>query len=414
MMTGDLARRIAFTIGALLLYRLGLAIALPGIDMRMWTSIFRPDADAFGTTIFLSNTHHQLAIFALGILPYVTAAVLLQITALFSRTLRARAENGELGRRSIVTATRYLTIPLAAFQAWGIAQALERIEGVVRDPGPLFIMTTIVTLTAGTLFLAWLADQITLRGVGNGIALILVAGSGLQLPGVVAHIVELSRQGGARMEVLGLVVIVIAVTTLIVWIELARRKIPVRFPSETGGTKLQTSPCHLDIKLNPAGIIPVLLAGWLIGIATVLGFLVRAVTGYDPSWMWTHLTPGAVTYAIVSCVLIIFFTFFYTAFVLDPEAAAERLNRLGGVIPGVAPGEETAAHIDQAVSRAAMVGAVYLALVFLLPHVLGKFLAPGFIVGGATLLIAVCTMLDVLAQFRAEWRKPEPVGDNGD
>ena len=267
-MTSQLAQRIALTIGALLLFRLGSYIPLPGVNPEAWEILTRSQgggvAAVFGAS---SGGARRLAIFALGIIPYVSAAVLVQLATIFSRRLRARAREGERGRAAMVRYARYLTVLLTAFQAWGVADGLEHVSGVVAAPGPLFIVSTVITLTGGTLFLAWLAEQITARGVGNGVALILFAGIVTDIPASIAYALEAMRQTGAPgSEIILVLLIVIAVTAAVVTIELARRRLPVRYAArDAGARRLDERESNLSIKLNPAGIVPVLLASFVAG-----------------------------------------------------------------------------------------------------------------------------------------------------
>jgi preprotein translocase subunit SecY len=399
-MRSDLAERITWTIAALVLFRWGTWIPLPGVNPEAWEVLARGQAGdvaaAFG---MLSSGASRLGIFALGILPYVTAAVLAQLATIFSSRLRAVARDGERGRAKMVRYARYVTVLLAALQGVGIGNTLAGIAGVVTIPTGLFIVSTVVTLTGGTLLLAWLAEQITARGIGNGIALILLTGIVVEIPGSIAYALELMRQYrvSSGQSVIA-VLIVIAVTAGVVAMELARRRLPVRYSARSvGALKLDERKSYLSLKLNPAGIVPVLLASFVMSmVAAVVGFF----AGFD-SAVVEHLRPAGTVYLILYALLIIFCSFFYTASVLDPEESAEKLNRLGGSLPGIAPGEPTAACLDRIVSRTALLGAVYLALGCLLPDLLIRYLHVPVYFGGTALLVTVSTMLDVNAQFRA-------------
>jgi preprotein translocase subunit SecY len=391
-MTQDLAQRVAVTIGALLIYALGQYIPLPGIDSEVWAAISGIQGSGIAGT-------RRISILALGILPYVSAAVLVQLATIVSRRLRARSREGERGRRRMVRAALYLTLLLTVVQAWGIASALAQVRGVVASPGPVFVLSAIVTLAGGTMFLVWLAEQITARGIGNGIAVILLAGIVTQVPDAIAYTMELDRQGVLSTPQIGvLLVVVIAVTTLVVAMELARRKLPIRYAEhEVGSRKLDARVSDLSLKLNPAGIVPVLLASFVLSILVAVGGF---FSGWDSSLV-VHLRPGGLAHVVVYALLVVFCTFLYTASVLDPDEAAEKLKAFGGAIPAIEPGEATAAHIDHVVSRTTVVGAAYLALICVLPGVLVRFAPAPFYFGGVGLLVAVCTIIDLTAQVRA-------------
>jgi preprotein translocase subunit SecY len=400
-MTSDLAERIVLTLSALLLFKLGQVIALPGVNPEAWAILARGEGSGVAAALGISvGGVRRVTIFALGLLPYVTAAVLVQLATIVSQRLRARARAGERGRRAMVRYARYLTVLLTAVQAWGVASGLEQVRGVVTIPGALFVVSTVVTLTGGTLFLAWLAEQITVRGIGNGIALILFTGIVTELPGAIAYALELIRQyGTSNGQIAVVALIIVAVTAGVVAMELARRNLPVRYAARAvGAHKLDERKSHLSLKLNPAGIVPVLLASFVMAVlVVVLGFFM----GFD-SPLVAHLRPAGPVYLLLYALLVVFCTFFYTAFVLDPEESAERLAMLGGSLPGIAPGEPTAACLDRIVSRTALLGAIYLALVCLLPDLLVRLTQVPIYFGGIALLIAVGTILDLDAQFRAE------------
>jgi len=399
--TSQLAQRIAVTIGALLVFKLGQFIPLPGINPEAWEVLSRSHASGV-TAIFgaSSGGARRLAIFALGLLPYVSAAVLLQLATIVSERLRSRARNGESGRAAMVRYARYLTALLTAFQAWGVAQGLERVSGVVAWPGPLFVISTVLTLTGGTLFLVWLAEQITARGIGNGIALILLAGIGAEIPASIASALEGMGQTRAPSgEYVAVLLVVIAATAVVVAMEFARRRLPVRYAARiVGARKLDERESRLSLKLNPAGVVPVVLASFVMSIlVAVVGFF----AGFESSLVG-QLRAAWLLYPVLYAILIVICTFFYTASVLDPEEMAERLNTFGGTLAAVRPGETTADYLDRTVSRTALVGAIYLALVCLLPDILLYYARVPLYFGGTALLITVCTMLDLAAQFRAE------------
>ena len=386
-MTPELTRRIWFTLGALLVFRLGTFIPLPGIAPSVWEQIFRSQADGIlGMANLLSGGGiHRLAIFALGLVPYVSAAVLLQLLPIISKRLRALRTQGERGRRTIELYTRLLTALLSILQAYGIALGLEGVPGLVAEPGWLFRTTTVLTLTGGVMALVWLSEWITARGLGNGVTLILFAGLVAEVPAGIAGLLELGRQGvlssGAILVLLGSA---IAFAALVVAVERARRRLPVH----TQGS----SPSYLSFKLNNAGIIPAVLASWVLLLPTAIIYTVAPA--------WEGLLRGPLV-TIVYAVLILACTFFYTAFLIDPDAAAATLKQRAASIAGVAPGEPTAEHIDGVITRLTMIGAIYLALVYLVPAVMVATAPVPFYFGGASLLIVVCAILDVEDHIRA-------------
>jgi preprotein translocase subunit SecY len=402
-MTSELGRRIWFTIGALLVFRLGTYIPLPGIDQAALAQLFRSQAGGFlGQADFFSGgAVGRLAIFALGLMPYLSAAILLQLVSIVVPRLAALPNQGERGRRRLENYTLGLTFAFAAFQAFGIAVALESIPNFVVEPGVLFRLTTVLSLTGGTIFLVWLSGQITARGVGNGLALIFFMGVVLELPSAVAATLDLGRQGVLSSGlILGVLVLAVALTGLIVFMELARRRLPVEYPRRQVGMRMIEGRSHLSVKLNAAGVIPAIVASWL--LAQLLAIL-SLTSGPGPGWghaITSQLGQGRPLHMIVYALAIVLFALLYTAFVLSPERIAADLDKRGGVIPGVEPGEATAEHVDTAISRTAMLGAVYLALVCLIPEMLIAYARLPFYLGGIALLVVVCTMLDLDAQLK--------------
>src|SRR5262245_255186 len=389
-MTPELSRRIWFTLGALLVYRFGTYVPLPGIVPSVWEQVFRSQA---GGILGMLNTIsgggiHRMAIFALGITPYLSAAILLQLLTIALSRLRALRKRGERGRRTIDRYTWYVTVLLSVFQSYGIAMGLEGVSNLVAEPGWVFRASTVVTLTGGVMVLAWLATQITGRGLGNGVTLILFAGIVAELPGSIVGTLELGRQGVlSNGMTLALIAFAVALTALVVVVERARRRVLVGNSQRPGGDP----KWRLEFKLNSAGIMPTILASWIFGILAIVGI----ASG------WSSGQFGGPLFLIVSAILIIGCTFFYTAFLIDPDEAAEMLRRQGGFIPGIAPGEPTAEHIDSVMSRITMIGAVYLAFVFLVPAALAAAVPVPFYFGGASLLIVVCAILDLDDHIRA-------------
>jgi preprotein translocase subunit SecY len=363
----ELWRRIAFTLGALFVARLGAAIPLPGLS----------------TDILHTRGVARVSILALSITPYVAATVLMQIVSLLSRRLRVLREDGERGRHVFERWTRLVAIAFAALSALGIASTLSGVEGVVTLPRSLFIASTVATLTAGMLFLVWLAEQITARGIGNGIALLFLARivSDWTIDAeILAQLVRTGETTGTAVARLAL--LVAAATAAIVTVELARRRVPIAFSErEVGGRKLPAQTVDLALKLNPGGLMPAIILDWFEQLAALQSGSALA-------------TAGAVVFVIVA-------TLVYAAFLFDPDRMAESLHRHGGALPGIAPGEATAAELDRIISRVAIVGAVYLALVLLLARL--QHFHPGLPVelDGMALLVGVCVTIDVRDQIRA-------------
>ena len=389
-MKSELARRIVFTLGALLVFRLGSYIPLPGINT--------PGPQIPGVTVISGN---RFSIFSLGILPYLSAAILIQLVSMVSSKLSALPSGGEAGRRKIARYTIGLAVILAAFQAFGIASGLQGIPNFVNEPG-FFVISTTVTLTGGTIFLIWLSEQITARGIGNGLALILFAGVAAEMPHAVAALVEYIRQGMLSAESVAVLAILwVALVGLVVFVELARRRVPVEFASRKLGDRLlPAQSTHLSLKLNSAGLIPTVVAPWLYLLPLTVAGLV-----FDPTPPWLPAVYRLVQEnhmgrVILISVAIIILTFIYTAFVVDPEPAADSLRKYGGAIPEIEPGEATAAHLDRVVSYTTCIGALYLAAVFLIPELLLTYGEAPFYLGGATVLVVVCTVLDIETQVR--------------
>ena len=402
-MSTELIKRCAFTIVALLVYWLGLHIPLPGIDATAWMAIFDMQSGGMlGQANALSGGGlRTLSILSLSITPYVTAAVILQVLAMVSRRLRAFGDD-ERGRIILERITLGVTVLLALFQGYGVATALEGVGPVVPEPGLLFRLITVLTLTAGTLFLVWLAGQITARGIGNGIALILAAGIVNTLPRGIAGLLELSRQGAIAPVALPVTALVAAVLiVLVVVAERSRRRLPVEFDARQVGMQRRTA--DIALKLNPAGLMPTYLASLLLTVVQI-ATMFMALHVAASEWLdqlRIALSPGTLLHLLVTAALIAFFTLLYTAFVCDPEQMAARLAALGGTLPGIAPGEATAAHLDRVISRTAAFGAAYLVLVMLLPDFLTGLFGLPIALGGTSILVLVCVVLDLMAEIRA-------------
>jgi preprotein translocase subunit SecY len=401
-MSSDLGRRIGLTIGALLVLRLGTYIPIPGIESDLWQQLFQQQNRILGGLDWLAGgAIGRMSVFALSIMPFITASLLLQLASIVSPALRTLPKRGESGRRRLDVYTLALTIVLAAFQALGIASALEGIGNLVAEPGMMFRLTTTLALTGAVIFQVWLAGQITARGIGNGLALILAAGMVAELPAAIAGVFDLMRRGVLSANlVLSLCVLTVVLTTLIVHMELARRKLQVTFSRQTG-TRMVEGRSYLPLKLNGAGIVPTILASWLLLLPTL-----AANAGWGlPGWITSYFAHGRPLFVVLYSVAIVLCVYFYTAFLLNPDEIAEDLKQHGGIIAGVEPGEATANHIDHVVSRTSAMGALYLAFVYLVPEiVVAKWSLP-FYLGGTSLLILVCAILDLKAQLERPRRE---------
>jgi preprotein translocase subunit SecY len=401
----ELKKRIWFTLGALLVYRFGTYIPLPGIDPTAWDQIFRTQAGGIlgMFNMFAGGGIHRMAIFALNIMPYISASIIIQLMTTVSPTLEQLKKEGEQGRKVINQYTRYLTVVLAAFQSYGIAIGLEGAGNVVSDPGFFFRISTAITLTGGTMFLMWLGEQITARGIGNGISLIIMAGIVAELPSAIAGMLELGRQGALSTGLI-LIVIVMAVVVIafIVFMERAQRRLLIQYPKRQVGNRMfEGQSSHLPLKLNTSGVIPPIFASSLLLLPTTIAQFNSQ--GGGPEW-WqtivTQLSHGRPAFLILYIALIVFFAFFYTAIVFNPTETAENLKKHGGFIPGIRPGERTAEYIDYVLSRVTVVGAAYLAIVCLIPEMLIAYAAVPFYFGGTSLLIVVSVTMDTVAQIQ--------------
>ncbi|HEY5964405.1 MAG TPA: preprotein translocase subunit SecY [Xanthobacteraceae bacterium] len=400
----ELKKRIWFTLGALLVYRFGTYIPLPGIDPTAWDQIFRTQAGGIlgMFNMFAGGGIHRMAIFALNIMPYISASIIIQLMTTVSPTLEQLKKEGEQGRKVINQYTRYLTVVLAAFQSYGIAIGLEGAGNVVSDPGLFFRISTAITLTGGTMFLMWLGEQITARGIGNGISLIIMAGIVAELPSAIAGMLELGRQGALSTGLI-LIVVVMAVVVIafIVFMERAQRRLLIQYPKRQVGNRMfEGQSSHLPLKLNTSGVIPPIFASSLLLLPTTIAQF-NAQGG--PEW-WqtivTQLSHGRPMFLILYIALIVFFAFFYTAIVFNPTETADNLKKHGGFIPGIRPGERTAEYIDYVLSRVTVVGAAYLAIVCLIPEMLIAYAAVPFYFGGTSLLIVVSVTMDTVAQIQ--------------
>jgi preprotein translocase subunit SecY len=400
----ELKKRIWFTLGALVVFRLGTYIPLPGIDSAAFEAAFNGQKqgvlDMFN--MFSGGAVQRMAVFALNIMPYISASIIIQLLSSVIPQLEAIKKEGEQGRKVLNQYTRYLTVVLAVFQAYGIAIGLEGRPGIVSEPGLLFRISTILTLTGGTMFLVWLGEQITSRGVGNGSSLIIFAGIVARLPQSLAQLFELGRQGSISTGlVLAVLVMILAVTAFIVFMERAQRRVPITYPRKQIGNKMyEGQSSFLPLKLNTSGVIPPIFASSLLLLpTTAANFATSAASNTYLSTALTILAPGGPVYIIIYVALIVFFAFFYTATVFNPQDTADNLKKHGGFIPGVRPGERTAQYIDQILTRITVLGAGYLALICVLPEMLRYNAAGFFAFGGTSLLIVVNVTMDTVAQI---------------
>ncbi|MEO8385344.1 MAG: preprotein translocase subunit SecY [Betaproteobacteria bacterium] len=402
----DLKRRLVFLVLALIVFRIGTHIPVPGINPVELAKLF--DSQGGGIlgmfNMFSGGALSRFSVFALGIMPYISASIIMQLLTVVYAPLEAVKKEGEAGRRKITQYTRYGTVALALFQGVGISIALESQPGLVIDAGMAFRLTTVITLVCGTMFLMWLGEQITERGVGNGISLIIFAGIVAGLPSAIGGTLELARTGAMSIPVvLGIVILVVGVTFLVVFVERGQRKILVNYAKRQVGNKLyggQSS--HLPLKLNMSGVIPPIFASSIILFpATVAGWF-----GQSDNMTWLKdigaaLAPGQPLYTILYAAAIIFFCFFYTALVFNSKETADNLKKSGAFVPGIRPGEQTARYIDKILMRLTLTGAVYITLVCLLPEFLRLQYNVPFYFGGTSLLIIVVTTMDFMAQLQA-------------
>jgi preprotein translocase subunit SecY len=403
---GDLKQRLLFLLGALIVYRIGAHIPVPGIDPVALESLFRSQQGGIlgMFNMFSGGALSRFTVFALGIMPYISSSIIMQLLTVVSPQLEALKKEGESGRKKITQYTRYGTVFLALFQGLGISIALEAQPGLVLDPGLMFRAETVLTLVTGTMFLMWLGEQITERGIGNGISLIIFAGIVAGLPHAIAGTLELTRTGGFSIALVFMLLVgAVAVTAFVVFVERGQRKVLVNYAKRQVGRKVfggQSS--HLPLKLNMAGVIPPIFASSIILFpATLAGWF-----GSNEHMLWlkdigSTLSPGQPVYVMFYAAAIVFFCFFYPALVFNPKETADNLKKSGAFVPGIRPGEQTARYIDRIMTRLTLVGAIYITLVCLLPEFLiVKFNVP-FYFGGTSLLIIVVVTMDFMAQVQS-------------
>jgi preprotein translocase subunit SecY len=405
----ELKSRIWFTLGALVIYRLGTYIPIPGIDPGILQDVFSRNAGGIlgMFDMFSGGALGRMTIFALNIMPYISASIIIQLLTAVSPTLEALKKEGESGRKKLNQYTRLGTVLLAAVQSYGIAVGLEGMhagtQSAVLDPGLFFRLVTVVTLVCGTVFLMWLGEQITARGVGNGISLIIMAGIVANLPHALASTLELGRTGAiSTVFIIIFLLMSVAVVAFIVFMERAQRRILVQYPKRQMGNKMFGGDAsHLPLKINTAGVIPPIFASSLLLLpATVANFEANGQFGWI-SEITAYLAHGRPLYMALYVGLIVFFCFFYTAIVFNPEETADNLRKYGGFIPGIRPGKNTADYLDYILTRLTVVGAAYLSAVCILPEILISEYSVPFYFGGTSLLIVVSVTMDTVAQIHS-------------
>ena len=403
----DLKSRLLFLLGALIIFRLGAHIPVPGIDPLELKKLF--DSQSGGLlgmfNMFSGGALSRFTVFALGIMPYISASIIMTLLTSMNARLKDLKKEGQAGQRVITSYTRQATVVLAAFQALGISVALEAQPGLVLDPGLLFRLTAIVTLVSGTMFLVWLGEQITERGIGNGISMIIMAGIVAGLPSALGNTLELTRTGAFSIPlVFFLIIAVVLVTALVVYVERGQRRITINYAKRQVGNKMfggQSS--HLPLKINQAGVIPAIFASSVILFpATIAGWFGSSQSMYWLKDISAAISPGQPIYIILFAAAIIFFAYFYTAITFNPSETADNLKKSGAFVPGIRPGEQTARYIDTIVGRLTLIGAIYIAGVCLVPEFLIlKFNTP-FYFGGTSLLIIVVVTMDFMTQVQSK------------
>jgi preprotein translocase subunit SecY len=406
----DLHARILFTLGILVLYRLGTYIPLPGLDPSQYASLFEAQSGGIlgSMNLFSGGAVERMGIFALNVMPYITASIIIQMMTTASPTLEKLKKEGEAGRKQINQYTRYLTLVFALVQSFAIAGGLAavRLEGI---SSWFFILTGVVTLTGGTMLLMWMGEQITARGIGNGISLIIFAGIVAELPRAIYNLVAQARTTSVDIGfVLGILVMVIGLIVFIVFIERSQRRLIIHYPKRQQAQGFaQGQRSFLPLKINTAGVIPAIFATALLMLPmTAVGFL---GAGADPTastgflgWLAANFSPGSWAYIITYAVLVVFFAFFYTSIMFNPQETADNLRKYGGFIPGIRPGSNTAAYIDYVLTRLTTIGSLYLVFICILPELLRRYFPQiPFYIGGTSLLIVVSVTMDTVTQIQS-------------
>jgi len=409
----DLHKRLWFTLGAMIVYRLGTFIPIPGINSEAFAQAFQNQAGGVlgMVNMFSGGAVERMAIFALNVMPYISASIIVQLMAtIYGPWEKLRKEGGEAGRKQLNQYTRYLTVVLALAQSFGIAIGLQNAQGLVDNPGIFFLVSTVATLTGGTMFLMWLGEQVTSRGVGNGTSLIIFAGIVAALPSAIGQMLSLGQTGELNVGVMfGVVAMIVAIIVFIVFMERSQRRLLIQYPKRQVGNRMfGGESSFLPLKINTSGVIPPIFASSLLLLpATAMGFLAQADL---PTWLeWlkptvAELQHGRPAYMALYAFLIIFFCFFYTSIVFNPEDTAENLRKYGGFLPGIRPGKRTAEYLDYVLTRLTVIGAAYITFVCLVPEFLMTNAALqnlAFAFGGTSILIAVTVTMDTVAQIQS-------------
>ena len=407
----ELKKRIWFTLGALLVYRIGTYIPVPGVDASVIGELLasRSGGGVLGMFNLLSGgALGRMTVFALNIMPYISASIIIQLMSAAIPTLETLKKEGESGRKKLNQYTRYLTVVIAMFQSYGIAVGLEGMRGsfgaAVVDPGMFFRLSCVVSLVGGTMFLMWIGEQITARGIGNGTSLIIFSGIVANVPHALATLLELGRTGAlSPIFILAFIVIALAVIAFIVFIERAQRRIVIQYPKRQVGTRMFGGDAtHMPLKINTSGVIPPIFASSILLIpATVSGFSAR---GGDTGWLGmigNVMAHGQPAYMVAYAALIVFFSYFYTAVVFNPQETADNLKKYGGFIPGIRPGTATADYSDHVLTRLTTIGAIYLVVVCLLPEILISNYGVPFYFGGTSIMIVVSVTMDTVTQIQS-------------
>jgi preprotein translocase subunit SecY len=403
----DLQKRIWFTLIALVVYRIGTFIPIPGVDPAAFAQAFQQQAGGilgmFNT--FSGGAVERMAIFALNVMPYISASIIMQLMATSVPSLERLKKEGEVGRKQINQYTRYLTLLLAVVQSYGIAMGLQSSQGVVTNPGVFFVASTVITLTGGTMFLMWLGEQVTARGVGNGISLIIFAGIVAEMPRVIMSTLALMRTGDINaFAVFLLVAVMLAVIVFIVFMERSQRRLVVQYPKRQQGNRMfMGESSFLPLKLNTSGVIPPIFASSLLLLPTTIASF-AGMSASPPDWLATFETYfgyGKPGHMALYGFGIIFFCFFYTSIVFNPEETADNLRKYGGFLPGIRPGKKTAEYLDYVLTRLTVIGALYITAVCLLPEILISAYGVPFYLGGTSILIVISVTLDTVAQIQS-------------
>ena len=404
----ELKQRLWFTLGALIVYRLGTYIPVPGVDASVMTEMMSQHGNGIlgMFDMFSGGALRRMTVFALNIMPYISASIIIQLMSAAIPTLETLKKEGESGRKKLNQYTRYLTVLIALFQSYGIAVGLESMRGsfgpAVLDPGWFFRVSTVITLVGGTMFLMWIGEQITARGIGNGTSLIILSGIVANLPGAFISMLEMGRTGAmSPLFILLFLIIAVATVFAIVFVERAQRRIPVQYPKRQVGSRMYGGDStHIPLKINTAGVIPPIFASSILLIpATLAGFASNSPPWVQ--WFAGQLAHGQPLYMALYAFLIIFFAYFYTSVVFNPEETAENLKKHGGFIPGIRPGRATAEYFDRILTRLTTLGGVYLVAICLLPEILISNYGLPFYFGGTSILIVVSVTMDTVTQVQS-------------